>query len=220
MTDNKRGPSKRVLEPFDRVSEVLFGLIMVLTFTGSLSVATAGGNDVRTMLIGALGCNLAWGIVDGAFYLMGALADKGTSLSALRALQKTSDPASARQIIADELPPVIASVMRDDEFENIRRRLNDLPQPPQRSRIAKEDWRGAMGVFLLVFLSTFPVTIPFMLVDHVALAMRLSNSVAIVMLFGTGYAYGRIVGQHPAQMGLLMVAVGVLLVALTIALGG
>jgi hypothetical protein len=31
--------SKRVLEPIDRVSEVLFGLIMVLTFTGSLSVA-------------------------------------------------------------------------------------------------------------------------------------------------------------------------------------
>jgi hypothetical protein len=56
--------SKRVLEPTDRVSEILFGLIMVLTFTGSLSVAEAGRDDVRTMLIGALGCNLAWGIID------------------------------------------------------------------------------------------------------------------------------------------------------------
>ena len=37
---------------------------MVLTFTGSLSVAEAGRDDVRTMLIGALGCNLAWGIID------------------------------------------------------------------------------------------------------------------------------------------------------------
>ena len=58
--------SKRVLEPIERVSEVLFGLIMVLTFTGSLSVAEAGREDVRTMLIGALGCNLAWGIIDAA----------------------------------------------------------------------------------------------------------------------------------------------------------
>jgi hypothetical protein len=33
---------------------------MVLTFTGSLSVADAGRADVRAMLIGALGCNLAW----------------------------------------------------------------------------------------------------------------------------------------------------------------
>jgi len=52
---------KRVLEPNERISEVLFGLIMVLTFTGSLSVAESGRDDVRAMLIGALGCNLAWG---------------------------------------------------------------------------------------------------------------------------------------------------------------
>ena len=63
--------SKRVLDPYDRVSEVLFGLIMVLTFTGSLSIAEAGRDDVRTMLIGALGCNLVWGIIDGVFYLGG-----------------------------------------------------------------------------------------------------------------------------------------------------
>src|SRR5207249_4453585 len=69
--------SKRVLDPIDRVSEVLFGLIMVLTFTGSLSVAEAGRESIRTMLIGALGCNLAWGIIDGVFYLMGCLAEKG-----------------------------------------------------------------------------------------------------------------------------------------------
>ena len=39
-------PFKRVLDPIDRVSEALFGLIMVLTFTGSLSVAEAGRDDV------------------------------------------------------------------------------------------------------------------------------------------------------------------------------
>ena len=39
----------RVLKPIDRVSKVLFGLIMVLTFTGSLSVAEAGRGEVRTV---------------------------------------------------------------------------------------------------------------------------------------------------------------------------
>jgi hypothetical protein len=73
--------SKRVLEPIDRVSEVLFGLIMVLTFTGSLSVAEAGRSEVRTMLIGALGCNLAWGIIDGVLYLMAAWRKKGGDCS-------------------------------------------------------------------------------------------------------------------------------------------
>jgi hypothetical protein len=36
---------------------VLFGLIMVLTFTGTLSAASQGRTEVRTMLIGAIGCN-------------------------------------------------------------------------------------------------------------------------------------------------------------------
>ena len=67
---------KRALDPIDRLSEVLFGLIMVLTFTGSLSVVGAGREDVRTMLVGALGCNLAWGLIDAVFYLMGCLAEK------------------------------------------------------------------------------------------------------------------------------------------------
>src|ERR1700745_1844830 len=93
--------SKRVLEPIDRVSEILFGLIMVLTFTGSLSIAEAGRDDVRTMLIGALGCNLAWGIIDGILYLMGCLAEKGRGLLALRAARTSKDPGAAQGLIAD-----------------------------------------------------------------------------------------------------------------------
>jgi hypothetical protein len=50
--------SKRVLDPIDRVSEVLFGLIMVLTFTSSLSVAEAGREMCARCSL-ALGCNLA-----------------------------------------------------------------------------------------------------------------------------------------------------------------
>src|SRR5678809_1467351 len=78
--------SKRLLEPNERIAEVLFGLIMVLTFTGSLSVAEAGQAEVRTMLIGAIGCNLAWGIIDGVFYLMGCLNERAIGIRALRAL--------------------------------------------------------------------------------------------------------------------------------------
>src|SRR4029453_16281689 len=112
-------PSKRVLDPIDRVSEVLFGLIMVLTFTGALSVAEAGREDVRTMLIGALGCNLAWGIIDGVLYLMGCLAEKGRGLLAFRAVRKATDPKEAQRRIADALPSVVASVLKPAELEAV-----------------------------------------------------------------------------------------------------
>ena len=40
-------PGTRVLDPIDRISEVLFGLFMVLTFTGTLSVLEGGHEAVR-----------------------------------------------------------------------------------------------------------------------------------------------------------------------------
>ncbi len=132
--------SKRVLDPIDRVSEVLFGLIMVLTFTGSLSVAEAGRESIRTMLIGALGCNLAWGIIDGVFYLMGCLAEKGRGLLALHAVRKTIDPQQARRLIAGTLPPVIASILQPAELETMHERLKQLPEPPERARLHMDDW--------------------------------------------------------------------------------
>ena len=57
-------------EPGDRLPEILFGLIMVLTSTGSLRVATADLLEVRDILISAQGCSIAWGliaVVEGRF---------------------------------------------------------------------------------------------------------------------------------------------------------
>ena len=212
--------SKRVLDPIDRVSEVLFGLIMVLTFTGSLSVAEAGRDDVRVMLVGALGCNLAWGIIDGIFYLMGCLAEKSRGLVTLHAVRRTTDPRRAQSLIADALPPVVASVMKPEEFENLHHRLSQLPEPAARAGLSKEDWTGAIGVFSLVFLSTFPVAIPFLFMQHAGPALRVSNAVAIGMLFLTGYAFGRMTSRRPVWVGIAMVVLGAVLVGVTIALGG
>jgi hypothetical protein len=214
------GSSKRFLDPIDRISEILFGLIMVLTFTGSLSVAEAGQAEVREMLVGALGCNLAWGIIDGLFYLMGCLAERGRALMIFRAVREASDPGSAQQLIAGTLPPVVASVLQPSEFESIHRRLKALPDPPKRAHLPKEDWLAAIGVFLLVFLSTFPVTIPFLFMKDITLALRVSNAIAIVLLFIAGYKFGLITGRSPVWVGIVMVVFGAALVSATIALGG
>ena len=212
--------SKRVLEPVDRISEVLFGLIMVLTFTGSLSVAETGREGVRTMLIGALGCNLAWGIIDALLYLMGSLADHGRALATYQAVRKADSPQQAQQLIAAALPAPVASILTPAEFASMHQRLKQLPEPPPRPAFRKEDCLGALGIFLLVFLSTFPVVIPFLVMRSALPALRVSNAVAIVMLFIAGYAYGRITGQRPWVIGIVMVILGGLLAGLTMALGG
>ena len=209
-----------MLEPVERISEVLFGLIMVLTFTGSLSVADAGRDDVRTMLIGALGCNLAWGIIDGVLYLMGSLAEKGQNLMTYRAIRHAAANAEAHSLIASALPEIVGSLLEPAELETIRQRLAKLPEPPLPARLGRVDFLAATGVFLLVFLSTFPVVLPFIFMHRVMPAMRVSNAIAVAMLFVTGFAYGRCVGRTPWVFGISMVILGSVLVALTIAFGG
>ena len=83
--------ARRVLDPVDRISEVLFGLIMALTFTGSLSAAESGRADVELMLTGAIGCNIAWGLVDAVMYLMSSVVERSRSLLTLKRVREAAE---------------------------------------------------------------------------------------------------------------------------------
>lgn len=220
MHDDERWFGKRLLDPMERISEVLFGLIMVLTITCSFSIAGAGQTEVRQMLIGALGCNLAWGAIDAVMYWMACFSARGQNILALRALRATHDSREAHRIIADAMPPLLASVVSPAQFEEMRLKLNQLPEPTERPRLTKDDWLAGVGVFLLVFTATLPVVVPFAVLGQPARALRISNAIAIIMLLIAGYALGRFAGHRPWRMALAMVVVGVAMVGLTIALGG
>lgn len=211
---------ERVLDPISRISEILFGLIMALTFTCTLSAAEAGREEVRTLLFGAIGCNIAWGLVDAVMYLMNVLTERGRDLVTIHSVRGAAMPADAHRIITDSVSPVLASVLTPAQVEAIRQALLAVRDIPERAGLTKDDWRGALAVFLLVVLSTFPVVIPFLFFRQVEIAMRVSNLVAIAMLFAAGYLLARYGGYHPWRTGLSMVVLGVVLVAITIALGG
>jgi len=214
------GSSKRILSPIERVSEVLFGLIMVLTFTGSLSAAESGEAEVRAMLIGAIGCNLGWALIDGIMYLMGCLAEKAANYRAFAAMRRAGSEAQARAAIADTAPPLLAESLSSAEIDRLRTAIAQMPDVVPRGHLDARDWRGALGVFLLVFVSTFPVVLPFLFWNDAMLALRISNAIAVAMMFACGYAFGRLAGYRPLVTGGAMILLGAALVALTIALGG
>jgi VIT1/CCC1 family predicted Fe2+/Mn2+ transporter len=171
-------------------------------------------------LFGALGCNLAWGLIDAIFYLLACLSQRGHGIKLMQALRTTTDADLAHSIIADALPPALASVLSPEDLEAMRQKLTRLPQLPTRLWLPKDDWLGALSVFLLVMLSTFPVVIPFIFIKEASLALLVSNGIAIVLLFLTGYAYGRYAWHYPWRTGIVMVILGVALVGITKALGG
>ena len=212
--------SNRVLEPVERLSEILFGLVMALTITGAVSVATADRFAIRTMLFAALGCNIAWGIIDAGMYLMARVGERGRNALAVRNIQKTVNREDAQRMIADELPPLLASAFQPAQLELIRERINGITASDVGPTLTGRDWRGALGVCILVILSTFPVVIPFLVIADARLALRVSNALAVILLFLCGFLFGRHAGLRPLPTGLVMVVIGIALVSVAIALGG
>lgn len=172
------------------------------------------------MLIGALGCNLAWGLVDAVMYVIASAATRGRGDLLLRDLHASPTPEAAQRMIAEVLPDRIAEVARPEDLETLRRRLVAHPAPTTGAAIERQDLLGALGVFALVFVSTFPVAIPFMLMSDALRAMRMSNAIALVMLFFLGRWLAKSTGGNPWRLGFGMLLLGAVLVAIIIALGG
>ncbi len=214
------GGSARILDPIDRVSEILFGLFMVLTFTGTLSVASAGRDEVHSMLIAAIGCNIAWGFVDGVMYVLRSLVARGRQARLVRAVKGAADPDLARHLVRGEIGE-LSGALGEAEIDRVRQWI--FAQPTSAAGgigITRGDLLGALAVFLLVFLSTFPVVLPFVFISDPGTAKRVSAAVAIVMLFLCGYVWGRYADVKPWRTGFVMVLLGVAIESVIIALGG
>jgi VIT1/CCC1 family predicted Fe2+/Mn2+ transporter len=208
------------LDKPSRISEILFGLIMVLTFTGTISASTAGKQEVRELLWAALGCNIAWGLVDGIMYLMDVLVGRAYNVMQLNRIKRSESKVESREIIRDNLSPLLADLMDNEDIDRLDEKLKKLPELSVRKTFILKDFLIAGQIFILVFLVTFPVALPFLFIDNVALAMRISNGVALLLLFAGGFTLARYSGLRPVITALAYTAIGVFLVALTMSLGG
>ncbi|WP_027819655.1 VIT1/CCC1 transporter family protein [Paraburkholderia bannensis] len=216
-TQEQREP---VLNTVDRVTELCFGLFMALTFVGAIKAVTAGEDAGRKLFLAALGCNLAWGLADAVMFLVRTLADRGQRLTLALTVRREPDRAAAVRALRDALPKALAPLVDDAELEQIRARLAAAPTLPPRAHLQRADLVGALGIFLLVVVSTFPVALPFLLVkDHVT-ALVISRVLTLAMLFGAGFALGRYTGAGAMKAGFAMTLLGAVLTASIIALGG
>ena len=209
-----------VLNPVDRISEVLFGTIMVLTFTGAISAATDGRQEIRELLWAALGCNVAWGFVDAIMYLMNVVLERAHSVTLINRIMNSESNDISRQILKAEIQPLVSGLLKDEELDNLTQRLKKIPPPSKRNLLSGKDFKAGLEIFFLVFLCTLPVALPFAFLQEVELAMRASNGVALMILFIGGYILAGYAGFRRFTTAVIYVLIGVSLVALTMALGG
>jgi hypothetical protein len=222
MKDQVGDERKRLLDPVERISEILFGLIMAVTIVGTVSIATLGPDDIRTVTLTAFGCNLAWGVVDAVMFLVRTVTERDRN-RALAMRIRGADAETAHRLILRALPENMASLLGPDAIEGMRCRLAGLP-PAARTllwTLTPRDYRAAFGIFVMVVIATFPVVVPFLLTSDAALAIRLSRVITLLMMFLAGFALGRYAGDaRPFVAGLTMAVLGVVLIAAVKALGG
>ncbi|NML44374.1 hypothetical protein HHL11_11470 [Ramlibacter sp. G-1-2-2] len=212
-----------VLDPVDRVSELCFGLFMALTFVGAVSAATSAPtsqNPHKVLFWTALGCNLAWGLADAVMFLVRTLTNRGRRITLAGAVRDERDPARGVELLRAELSAVLRGLVSDKELEAIRARLAQVQQLPEKPALTGRDYRGAVAIFILVVLGTFPVALPFILIEATPPALLVSRVLTMVMLFICGLALGRHTGSGGWKTGLGMVVLGCVLTAAIIALGG
>ena len=212
---------QRYLDPVDRLGEILFGLIMALGFTGAVRLGHEKA-DNRELFIGIVGCNVAWAIVDGVMYVLGALFERGRKARLIRDVLMAPNEAAARQCVDDELGERLAPVTTLEERELIYGWVLAIVgrAQPEQPIVRREDVLGGVAVALVIVLATFPVVVPYLVVRNPSQAVRVSNVIALGLLFLLGVRWGGIVGAKPFHIGAGLTLVGIVLVLITIAFGG
>lgn len=219
MTRPSESVAGAVLSPFERGSEIIFGILMAISVTAAAEITAGGEADVRELMIAALGCNLAWGLIDGVIYLLQLQFDRHRQHRMILELRGLQSDDAFRARVADELPPAVAAALNAEAFASLRRAVQAYAQA-RPAFWSRRELEAAGLICMLVFGSTFPLVLPFMLMQDPWLALRASHAIAVAMLFFLGWKLGRWSGASPLGAGTLLALVGVALAILCVALGG
>jgi VIT1/CCC1 family predicted Fe2+/Mn2+ transporter len=168
------------------------------------------------------GCNLAWAVVDGVMYVLATLFERARKARLVRDVLGAATEEAALREIGRELDGPLMAVTTPQERLQLHRsvlailRRGEFETPG----VHREDLLGGVAVALVIVLATFPIVVPYLVMPDPTVAVRVSNAIALTLLFLLGVRWGQIVGGRPVRIGTGLTLVGLVLVIVTIALGG
>jgi hypothetical protein len=213
----------RYLDPSESLLEILFGLIMALTMTAGARLVTDPATLNAGELIAALaGCNVAWGFIDAVFYLVGSMFNRNRRLVLVRRLQATRDEGEAIALIQDEFGLQREPRMRDEDRAVFYRSMLEMLRhaDTRRASLTAGEFAAAAIIFVLVSLTAVPGLIPLAVMSDLGVALRLANGLQVVLLFYVGYKWSHYSGSNPWRGAAMIGVMGIVLVLISVALGG
>ena len=211
------------LDPASRMGEVLFGLIMVLSVTLIVGLnKTEGDAGIHELVFAAIGCNVAWGIIDAVMYVMSCITQRGERTRLILAIREAADRDAALATIREAIEYDVAELTGPDDrealYDAIYRHL--AGQTPETPWMTRADFLGALASFWLVFMTCFPAVLPFLFIRDPQYALHVSNALLLAMLFAVGVMWGDYVKAQRVVSGAVMLAIGLALVGVAVLLGG
>lgn len=212
--------SLAVLDEEDRISEILCGMMIVLAYTLTINVTGSGKQEVRDLLWGALCCNLAWGLIDAVTYVIDTLMDRARTITQIKKIRESLPGNPSREILRDNIPLLLSDLMTDEDIDRLCDKVKNLPPDPKVDRsLNMKDLLNAGQIFLLVFVSTFPIALPFLIFNNLKTAMLVSNGTALACLFAAGYALALYSGLKPFITALAYTIFGTAIIILSVLVG-
>jgi hypothetical protein len=211
------------LSPGERLGEILFGLVMTLCCTLAIGVLLEHLEGASmTLLVATLACIVIWGVIDAALFLLGTFFDRSRLARLGRAIAEQPDESHAMAVVANELDETLVPITSDDQRIELYREIvcNVRTHPIDRAVLHPVDLRAAFVVFGAACLAALPAALPYLLIDDVWLALRLSNALLIAALFWVGYRWAGYTTLDPKVAGLLLTMFGIALVLIAMAFGG
>jgi hypothetical protein len=211
------------LDPSETLLEVLFGLIMALTITVGARLLSERADIVGVELaVALLGCNVAWGVIDGAFYLLGTIFSRNRRVQFVKRLQAARDETQALAAVKDEFDLLGEPPMRAEDKANLHTSLLQLFRHAgtERASLRADDWIAAALIAALVSATAIPGLIPLLLIQDGFIALRVANALQIGLLFLVGYWWAHYSGSNRWLVGLGIALLGTVLVLLAVPLGG
>lgn len=220
----------RYVDPLDLWTEMLYGLLIVLTFTMAFRAIDrtivsdlAASEQVNRLFLAAIGCAVAWGLIDGVVYVLSCVAERAQQRKLIQDVRAAPDELAAVDMVAERLDLGLASIVGDAARNALYREVQVKLRAgaPAIPVITAEDFYGAAITMAVAIAATLPVVVALLFFTDPFVSLRVSNLIAIGMLVLVGYGWARQSGTRPPlSIGLVLAAVGVLAVLIAIPLGG
>lgn len=210
----------------DRLAEVMCGVIMVLVMIGYLKLSLSRGEDIEmknTLILIPLGCNAAWGMIDGLMYVLINLIRRGKIYRLSQSIKSKKDQENVQTSIEDDLSSTVVDSLKKEDKEKISDEILKRVDPTKIEKpewITKKDLVVILFTFLLVVSTAIPLIIPFIIFDDLMLAIRVSFIIGLGMLFSIGYLWGKYASRNKIRSGIAMMIIGSIIVGITLVLGG